>query len=238
MKVGDDADLIILGNKKYVACGYPRSAAAFWTMIFEQRSKLIVKLNQTVANVYWPSMDEKEARFDNLNMTVSLRSEEPVKGSGILTKRVFLVTKGPPGREIALQVVHLDFLAWPDMMIPDATEFASLIFAVKTAEAEVAQNDRKNSLCIGEEDGSPENSELPSLVMTVHCTGGIGRTGTFIAVHATYDVTEPAGGSKDAGPDFIKLRNEMRAQRKKMMIETAQQFAFAQAMYTHLKKGE
>ena len=113
--------------------------------------------------------------------------EENVLAS-FLTERRMLITRADQTKEI----VHLDFSGWPDFGIPCKDEFDLLLARVNEV------HDRNDPL-------------------TVHCQAGIGRTGTFIAIHAIQDQT---------GPNIADVIEQMRSQRSPHMVETSRQLTF------------
>ncbi|XP_076806611.1 receptor-type tyrosine-protein phosphatase O-like [Clavelina lepadiformis] len=136
----------------------PTTKEDFWRMIWEQNSRTIVMLTQIVegervkCDHYWP--------YNN----------EPVVMAGIAVKIVVESTsKDWVCREIMLSkdseqrlVTQFHYTAWPDHGVPDTAE--NLVKFVRYFQRQVSRETR---------DCGP---------ITVHCSAGVGRTGTFIAM--------------------------------------------------------
>ncbi|KEG05945.1 putative tyrosine specific protein phosphatase, partial [Trypanosoma grayi] len=129
----------------------------FWRMILENDVGFIVMLcgeiedGKVKSEMYWPRKG-KELDFGVLR--VRLLSESRVFDLVFRT----LVIHTPRGDE--RQVLHLQYVGWPDQGIPETS--APLMEIIQTM-------------------GKSECSVQAPIV--VHCSGGIGRTGVFIAMH-------------------------------------------------------
>lgn len=203
-----DANAISLNGKCYIATHepMPNEQLIFWEMMHQQPSTLIVKLSQTLKNPhpsdknpdfsYWPSLDEKQWGAEEQGFSIKIEEEEQI--AEFLIKRTFTLTKDGEEKKIT----QLDFLAWPDCDIPKAEHLEVLLETLKSEEK--------------------HHSKGP---MTVHCEGGVGRTGTFLALHSTLS---------DSKPDHLKLVGQLRRQRSPKMIETPEQFLFLETMHKKL----
>lgn len=171
----------------------------FWTVVGQTRPALIVKLTPDVATswrqLYWPK--RVGATFqgpDPAGPIVTYISEEQINRD--LVKRVMEVAFGTD----AFRVTLLDYLSWQDFGVPDRDSFTAFLDVV----------DRE----------CPETS--PDKRILVHCGAGIGRTGTFIAAHASRRL--PA--EQKTADLFFNLVMGMRQQRQKPMVETSEQYLF------------
>jgi protein tyrosine phosphatase len=191
------ANKIEILGRKYIALCNPLydDLWKFWEMVYEQKSPVIVKLNQMLEATYWP-LDEA-VYSDSMGTCIKVvkKSEEPIED--FLIKRVFEVSKGDKSRT----VTQFDFLRWRDGSIPDPIQFLKLMHVI-------------GAHCINDECVGP---------ITVHCEGGHGRTGTFLAIHSSF------GQQK---PDLMDLVRFMRSQRDKHMVETVEQFQFIKDLAT------
>ncbi|XP_076804819.1 uncharacterized protein LOC143448813 [Clavelina lepadiformis] len=136
----------------------PTTKEDFWRMIWEQNSRTIVMLTQIVegervkCDHYWP--------YNN----------EPVVMAGIAVKLVVESTSRDwVCREFTLSknseqrlVTQFHYTAWPDHGVPETAE--NLVKFVTYFQKKVSRETR---------DCGP---------ITVHCSAGVGRTGTFIAM--------------------------------------------------------
>ncbi|KAI8773564.1 receptor-type tyrosine-protein phosphatase T [Biomphalaria glabrata] len=93
------------------------------------------------------------------------------------------------------QVTQFHFTSWPDKSVPTASwslvDFEQRVFTVPTSEP-----------------------------IVVHCSAGVGRTGTFIALHNVMQQAEATGKV-----DFFNTVNNLRKDRM-FMVQTAEQYEF------------
>ncbi|CAH8581998.1 unnamed protein product [Dicrocoelium dendriticum] len=160
--------------RTYIAAQAPvkQTRVLFWQMIWDHGVKLILTLTRLVEGPkekcvqYWPgpaddapsgtdSSDEKVLQLGHFTITLL----QCVSNAAVV-KRKFsvqnsLVSGGPPRI-----VVQLHMMRWPDFSAPSPVDFTSLLFTYWTERR-----------CT--------SSDAPVLI---HCSAGIGRTGTFICL--------------------------------------------------------
>ncbi|XP_076806385.1 receptor-type tyrosine-protein phosphatase H-like [Clavelina lepadiformis] len=178
----------------------PTTKEDFWRMIWEQNSRTIVMLTQIVegervkCDHYWP--------YNN----------EPVVMAGIAVKLVVESTsKDWVYREFMLSrdteqrlVTQFHYTAWPDHGVPETAE--NLVKFVRYFQRQVSRETR---------DCGP---------MTVHCSAGVGRTGTFIAMDRLLQ------HMKDHDyVDIFGIVHEMRRHRMSM-VQTDKQYILLHEM--------
>jgi protein tyrosine phosphatase len=143
-------------------------------MIYENNVKIIVMLceliegNRSKCHQYWSNKNKLKA--------FTLQMNEENKISSYLTVRSFALTRVDiEGGEERL-VTQLHFTGWPDHGVPNISKvydtFAHMIKEVDAKFGESVSNSNLNSTLI-----SP---------VVVHCSAGIGRTGTFISMYALH----------------------------------------------------
>lgn len=150
---------------QYIATEAPMisSLDTFWKMIWEQNVKVIVMLTKILegrkvkASCYWPTEGKTEC-FDHNNIQVTLHS---VKEENCLITRNLSISRDNETREI----VHIQYTGWPDYGVP--TETATIIKLT-----ELLYNFEK------------ENQKHKKQSIVVHCSAGIGRCGTLLAILA------------------------------------------------------
>ncbi|XP_053398119.1 receptor-type tyrosine-protein phosphatase beta-like [Mercenaria mercenaria] len=131
----------------------------FWRMIWEQNVDTIVMLTKLMekrrhkCDKYWPDLGEPAFYGD---LVVSLQSESNLSD---YTIKIFEVKM----REQRKMVRHFSYLKWPDMGCLETPEL--LLEFVKAVRQYTTRKKRTTS--------------GPTVV---HCSAGVGRTGTFIAV--------------------------------------------------------
>lgn len=162
----------------YVATQAPLSNTFehFWQMVYESRAPLIVMLARVDGNgqapgircdAYWPPA----GGICKYGLMTVVNEGEVGHDSSICERR-FLVTQGTHGARNdvvccselhPLQVTQLQYMDWPDMGVPCSP--ASTLDLVSRCNAVVGTN--------------------PAGPIVVHCSAGVGRTGTFIAIDQT-----------------------------------------------------
>ncbi|XP_062515048.1 uncharacterized protein LOC134190608 [Corticium candelabrum] len=159
-------------NKAYIATQgpIPSTRNDFWRMIWEQNVSIIIMTTGLVERgrmkccQYWPDSHEKEATYGKYVVAVVNESQTDHYTIKTLTVRKDVQasdedeSENNQEQEIRL-VKHYWFTAWPDFGIPRETgpilDFLSII--------------------------QKDSASLPGPVL-IHCSAGIGRTGTFIGI--------------------------------------------------------
>jgi protein tyrosine phosphatase len=196
----------------------------FWRMVSQSRSKLVVMLCKLEkgyqgCSQYFP---EKLGSQTFEDFTVELKSEDKV--SEELVKRKLEVTNGD--KKTNIQVNHLEFPLWPNYgVVKDVAQLANFLKQVNT---------KWDELC--SEETTP---------MIIHCSGGIGRSGTFASALTVYrrvqqylktgDETLFAGVVDESGGlCLVPLVRTLREQRHPWMVEGQAQYQLAYATILHL----
>lgn len=134
----------------------------FWLMIWEQCTKAVIMLNRVIEKgsekcaQYWPTTDELQMSFTDTGFVVRLLSEED---QSYYTIRVLELQNTKTGE--SRKIYHFHYTTWPDFGVPESpASFLNFLFNVR-------------------ESGSLDPEHGPSVV---HCSAGIGRSGTFALV--------------------------------------------------------
>ncbi|TSK34863.1 Tyrosine-protein phosphatase non-receptor type 2 [Bagarius yarrelli] len=176
----------------------------FWLMIWEQRSKAVIMLNRVIEKgsekcaQYWPSGEEGQMYFSDEGFVVTLVSEDV---EPYYTTRVLELQNIKTGER--RDIYHFHFTTWPDFGVPESPA-SFLNFLLKVRESGSLQ---------------PENGPA-----VVHCSAGIGRSGTFSLVDTCLVLMEKR---KDASSvDVQKVLLDMREYRMGL-IQTPNQLRFS-----------
>ncbi|KAJ1733008.1 tyrosine protein phosphatase 1 [Coemansia biformis] len=159
-----------ISSNRYIATQgpLPHSVADFWRMVWEQRVPAIVMLARTheagrrKCEAYWPVAVGTELVAGDT--TVVLCSERPLDDHPeVIVRRLELRHGAHSGP--ARTVTQLHFIGWPDERVPESPlPVLRLIRELRETVAPAA--------------------DTPVIV---HCSAGVGRTGTFIVIDAALD---------------------------------------------------
>ncbi|XP_019637967.1 PREDICTED: receptor-type tyrosine-protein phosphatase eta-like [Branchiostoma belcheri] len=185
----------------------PGTKDDFWRMVWEQNTSIIVMVTQCV--------EKGRVKCDHYWPY----DNEPVYYGDIIvhmvnesvlpewTVRDFTLQHGNETRTVR----HLNFTVWPDHGVPDTT--ISLLKFVRTVRGLIPQ-DNKNPVI-------------------VHCSAGVGRTGTFIALDRLLQDIED-GHDK---VDIFGIVSEMRKHRV-FMVQTEAQYIFIHQAVSDVLQGK
>uniref|UniRef100_A0A8C6SR43 Receptor-type tyrosine-protein phosphatase C n=1 Tax=Neogobius melanostomus TaxID=47308 RepID=A0A8C6SR43_9GOBI len=198
--------------KKYIAAQGPKEETItdFWRMVWEQKSSVIVMVtrceegSRVKCAEYWPSMERGAEIFEEF--VVKVNSEDHCPDYTI--RHLSLTNKREKNTE--REVTHIQFLSWPDHGVPGDPH---LLLKLRR---------RVNAF-----------KNLFSGPIVVHCSAGVGRTGTYISIDAMMEGLE-AEGRVDIYGYVVQLRR----QRCLMVQVEAQYILIYQALLEHNQFGE
>ncbi|MBN3296789.1 PTN1 phosphatase, partial [Amia calva] len=147
---------------------------------------------------YWPQREEKEVVFQDTSFRLTLVSED-VKSYYTVRQLELENLETQETREI----LHFHYTTWPDFGVPESpASFLNFLFKVR------------ESGCLGPEQGP----------VVVHCSAGIGRSGTFCLVDTCLLLM-----SKRKDPSSVRIRDILLEMRRYRMglIQTADQLRFS-----------
>ncbi|XP_058556976.1 receptor-type tyrosine-protein phosphatase C isoform X2 [Neofelis nebulosa] len=198
--------------RKYIAAQGPRDETVddFWRMIWEQKATVIVMVtrceegNRNKCAEYWPSMEEGTRTFGDVVVKITEYKRCP----DYIIQKLNITNKKEKatGRE----VTHIQFTSWPDHGVP---EDPHLLLKLRR---------RVNAF-----------SNFFSGPIVVHCSAGVGRTGTYIGIDAMLEGLE-AENKVDVYGYVVKLRR----QRCLMVQVEAQYILIHQALVEYNQFGE
>ncbi|XP_040119713.1 receptor-type tyrosine-protein phosphatase C [Oryx dammah] len=198
--------------RKYIAAQGPRDETVddFWRMIWEQKATVIVMVtrceegNKNKCAEYWPSMDEGSRVYGDVIVEINEHKRCP---DYIIQK----LTVGNRKEKVnGRAVTHIQFTSWPDHGVP---EDPHLLLKLRR---------RVNAF-----------SNFFSGPIVVHCSAGVGRTGTYIGIDAMLEGLE-AENKVDIYGYVVKLRR----QRCLMVQVEAQYILIHQALVEYNQFGE
>ncbi|RHZ74361.1 hypothetical protein Glove_225g57 [Diversispora epigaea] len=205
------------GITNYIGAQGPieRTFDDFWLMTWEQNSYVIVMLTkeqekgQIKCHRYWPEEVNQSMIFNSIGMKIILEKEELVPNATCVLRIIRIEKSDETTRTTEIRTVtQLHFVGWPDHGVPDTPD-TLLNLVNKTNEIQQQYINLLSPLKVG--------------AMTVHCSAGCGRTGTFCTVHTALAMLPTF---KDDKSDLINyLVRELRKQRR-TMVQTLAQYQY------------
>mmetsp|Transcript_17103 Transcript_17103/g.66610 ORF Transcript_17103/g.66610 Transcript_17103/m.66610 type:complete len:440 (+) Transcript_17103:154-1473(+) len=194
---------------RYIACQapLPHTFTDFWIMVWENNTPVIVMLTRLMerrrvkAHCYWPGREGEEERFGDIRVVLKQEVEQEK-----LVFRLFDIKRGDEVRE----VLHIHYQEWPDYGAPLSCKIIGNVISAMSSYREAHQ--KKYGL------------EEPAMV-TVHCSAGIGRAGTFIAINA-YRERKEAEVADACGNISVKDIVEDLRQQRMGMVQSKEQYCF------------
>uniref|UniRef100_A0A8C2CWU5 protein-tyrosine-phosphatase n=1 Tax=Cyprinus carpio TaxID=7962 RepID=A0A8C2CWU5_CYPCA len=187
-------------QKVYIACQgcLATTVNDFWKMVWQEKSRVIVMTTREVEkgrNKCVPYWPTTEGESKDVGRyVVTLLSE---KDAADYKVRVMELTKEP-----ARTIWHYQYLSWPDHGVPQ--EPGGVLSFLE--QVNIKQNEM--------------SSTVP---MIIHCSAGIGRTGTIVVIDMLIDSIEAKG--LDCDIDIQKCIQMVREQRSGM-VQTEAQYKF------------
>lgn len=203
-----NASLVMMedAQRSYILTQGPlrNTCGHFWLMIWEQKTKAVIMLNRVIEKgsekcaQYWPTAEERELTFRDTRFVVTLLSEDT---KSYYTTRVLQLQNIHTGEK--REIYHFHYTTWPDFGVPvSPASFLNFLFKVR-------------------ESGALDVDHGPAVV---HCSAGIGRSGTFSLVDTCLVLMD-----KRKDPLSVDIKNILLKMRKYRMglIQTPEQLRFS-----------
>nr|XP_057917990.1 receptor-type tyrosine-protein phosphatase H isoform X2 [Doryrhamphus excisus] len=200
-------------TREYIATQgpLPSTVSDFWRMIWEQRVSAIVMVTNCVEGIrtkcehYWPEQG-RSCLQGELTITIASEQQEPN-----WTLREFHVKHRNDSTE--RMVKHFHFTAWPDHGVPQSTDVLIQFRGLIRQHIDI------------------QGTKAPTVV---HCSAGVGRTGTIIALDVLLQQLR-----RDKKVGINAFVHKMRL-RRPHMVQTESQYVFLhQSILDYLKsRGE
>uniref|UniRef100_A0A8C9VFN9 Tyrosine-protein phosphatase non-receptor type n=1 Tax=Scleropages formosus TaxID=113540 RepID=A0A8C9VFN9_SCLFO len=173
----------------------------FWQMVWQENSRVIVMTTREVEKgrnkcvPYWP---ELEGTKEVGSYLVTCLSERDAADYKVRVLEIIPMDQSDCPRTIW----HYQYLSWPDHGVPEEPGgVLSFLTQVNSKQMEFA-------------DAGP---------MIIHCSAGIGRTGTIVVIDMLVEIIDTKGLDCDIDiPKFIQMVREQRSG----MVQTEAQYKF------------
>ncbi|KAF7226966.1 tyrosine-protein phosphatase non-receptor type 6 [Nothobranchius furzeri] len=191
-----------VGQKKYIATQgcLATTVNDFWQMVWQENTTVIVMTTREVEKgrnkcvPYWP---ESQTSKNVGDYVVTCESEREASDYKVRHLKIAPVAKPNFSRP----VWHYQYLSWPDHGVPQ--EPGGVLSFLTQVNA--------------------KQDEFNTGPMIIHCSAGIGRTGTFVVVDMILETIDTLGLDCDIDiPKYIQMVREQRSG----MVQTEAQYKF------------
>ncbi|XP_075777119.1 tyrosine-protein phosphatase non-receptor type 2 isoform X2 [Pelodiscus sinensis] len=181
----------------------PNTCCHFWLMVWQQKTRAVVMLNRIVEKElvkcaqYWPTEEEEVMMFKETGFCVRLVSEDIKSYYTVHLLQLENINSGE-----SRIISHYHYTTWPDFGVPESpASFLNFLFKVR-------------------ESGSLNPEHGPAVI---HCSAGIGRSGTFSLVDTSLVLMEK---KEPSSVDIKQVLLDMRKYRMGL-IQTPDQLRFS-----------
>jgi protein-tyrosine phosphatase len=209
-----NANYIQFNHSKFIAtmAPTPMTFNDFWQMVWEQDVVLIIMIMKLVEDGKIKGdkyWPDSENDFVTKDFKVKLVNQQYHTSNNYIYIRNLELTHLHTEKSKLLK--HINFLGWPDFGVPSDT--ASIRELVKLMK------------------------ESDSNMTLVHCSAGIGRTGTFISIAIGLELLNNSiNEGYDINIDVENLVLSLRKQRNKGMVQNLQQYQYIYSVINEEKK--
>ncbi|XP_069765478.1 receptor-type tyrosine-protein phosphatase O isoform X2 [Narcine bancroftii] len=192
--------------REYIATQGPLAETRndFWKMIIQQKSGIVVMLTQCnerrriKCDHYWP-FSEQPVNYGDVSVEMVFESEQPDQLDENLHSEWMIREFNISYADDVRRVIHYNYMAWPDHGVPTADTTETILQFVQMVRQQAVKR--------------------PGPII-VHCSAGVGRTGTFIALDRLMQHIQ-----EHEYIDILGLVAEMRTYRTSM-VQTEEQYIF------------
>ena len=224
---------LLPGSPDFIACQgpLPTTGGDFWKMVKQQRVRVIVMVTNCVeggkvkCDQYWPGEDGRTNSFPkcSLGNAVDITKTGEQAMDGWIERHFTIVEHHPDNTRSTRHIQQFHFTAWPDRGVPaSSVQFIKVLHATMAAQFKCQQEAK-----------SAGEAKVPPCL--VHCSAGVGRTGTFCAVYAALNSLPMIGKNGVTELNVVQLTKTMRMSRR-FMIQSQPQFEFTYNTILHAAK--
>lgn len=226
--IQSDSEQSSLHKKSYIATQgcLQQTVGDFWRMVWQENCRVIVMATKLIERGknkcvrYWPEEEDGLKEYDVFKGAISVRLVSTTENTDYILREFKLSrrdnaeheTSGgstSPGSNVPVRsIFQYHFTAWPDKWVPkDPGPVLSFLQDI---------NDKLDSCEAGP--------------IVVHCSAGIGRTGTVIVIDMILNLIKYQG--LDCEIDIPKMVQNLRSQRSGM-VQTEAQYKFVYLAVKH-----
>ena len=136
---------------------------SFWKMIYNHKIKLVIMLSSGLEEVdgrspvYWPKTKENPLNLQENNLNIEFESQDEI------IKNALIIKKFKINNELEVKQIHV--ICWPDHGMPTDQNLTIDIINTMINYIKIEREGENKSPIV------------------VHCSAGVGRTGTVIAIY-------------------------------------------------------
>eukprot|EP00794_Sanderia_malayensis_P009494 gene9494-10486_t len=188
----------------------------FWRMVLENQVHVIVMITRCHEKgkekcyKYWPDVDGvMECGFMKIkNLSETREDDYVIRNLQLHHKK--------RGEDLARKVTHVQFTSWPDFgVLSSAEKFLNILEKVQNFQNSMPGSD--SDIC---QEADKQRSRQKHSPIVLHCSAGIGRSGTYIAIDKSLRAFDSHGTI-----NLPLVAREIRRQRA-FCIQTEEQYAF------------
>ena len=197
-----------------------------WQMVYENNVDVIIMLTKVKEGVkekchtYWPTFGDLPIRSGQYEVT---NFDEQTMREGVIRRDLLVMDCDSPALNCENEVIHLQYLDWPDLGVPQDINY--LIKAITDLRKILLEK-------VLERKGKADRFNV-----VVHCSAGVGRTGTFLALYKLMDDVDEILKFKKLNeskrvstvvPETINIFNTVLSLRSKRveMVQTWEQYKY------------
>jgi len=218
------SDVFTGSGRKYIAAQGPGTdtTPAFWQMVWQYEVQVVVMLTNCTegsglhsvkCNKYWPDNVGDSRKFGDIQVQLFDRAEAP----NYCVRKLDVTKCRGAGADTSRVIVHLQLTDWPDRSAPGSP--GHLVTLVQLTQVLVAT----------QSGGTPSQATPTRGPLLVHCSAGVGRTGTFISVDQIINNMDAVASSE---LDIFHTVYQLRKQRV-YMVQTREQYEFLYKCVLH-----
>eukprot|EP01119_Soliformovum_irregulare_P008172 TRINITY_DN2114_c0_g1_i1.p1 TRINITY_DN2114_c0_g1~~TRINITY_DN2114_c0_g1_i1.p1 ORF type:complete len:337 (+),score=42.51 TRINITY_DN2114_c0_g1_i1:117-1127(+) len=205
------------GEDMYICCQAPldNTFVDFFRMVWETDASIIVMLTRFIeggklkASDYLPPLNEDPMKHGDFY--IQTLTQEPKDDGAYIVRKITLRKSG-----VERTITQFHFVAWPDHGVP---EDASHLLNMMSEQNTLFNQDRSHPV-------------------VVHCSAGIGRTGTYVIVSNVLEQAQNAIAENRPPPPFnlMKVVHELRGMRSGMVNHYDQYFFCYKTILTYVER--
>lgn len=159
----------------------PKTRENFWRMVMQENVHLIINLTKIKehgkikCDQYWPVEVGESVQFyenDEEYSITLIQSESLMKN---LIRRKLTLSSNSDENQIR-EIIQLNYISWPDHGAPEKNDY----LIIRKLHEYITEYHRKPQTCVSPQSQTSKNQNSKIIF---HCSAGIGRTGTMLAIY-------------------------------------------------------